>query len=589
MNNKPGYLKQTVGLYWSFFKRYRISLFLIIFSFIISSASSTIVPLYLKKFVDLLAYKASEPDVLNQIYHIFLVIIILRFIQFVFKRVVMFFDSYLCSKTMADLYHFSFEYLHKHSFNFFNNNFVGSLVKRLNRFVRSFESINDRVIFNVCEMIIEIGIILGVLFYRNFYLGIALLVWIVVYMTISILFTRYRLKFDILRSAADSAVSGVLADTITNHVNVKLFNGYGKENIGFRETVGKYSKLQLKTWYLDGMFDGFQTFLVMILEVMLMWIGIILWTKGMFTPGDFMMVQAYVITVILNIWGFGRVISHVYSDLSEAAEMTEILVTPHEITDILGAKDLVVTKGKIEYINVGFNYRETRKILNKFNLEIQSGDKIALVGPSGAGKSTVFKILLRMHDVSGGKILIDGQNIAKVTQESLWKNISLVPQDPILFHRSLRENIRYGRFDATDQEVETAAKLAHCHEFIDNLESGYETFVGERGVKLSGGERQRVAIARAILKNAPILLLDEATSSLDSESEHYIQDALNNLMKGKTVIMIAHRLSTIMSADRILVIDHGVVVEDGNHSQLLKKKVGLYKKLWDLQAGGFIK
>lgn len=589
MNNKPGYLKQTVGLYWSFFKRYRISLFLIIFSFIVSSGSSTIVPLYLKKFVDLLAYKASEPDVLNQIYQVFLAIIILRFVQFVFKRVVMFFDSYLCSKTMADLYHFSFEYLHKHSFNFFNNNFVGSLVKRLNRFVRSFESINDRVIFNVCEMVIEIGIILGVLFYRNFYLGIALLVWIVVYMTISILFTRYRLKFDILRSAADSAVSGVLADTITNHVNVKLFNGYGKENVGFRETVGKYSQLQLKTWYLDGMFDGFQTFLVMILEIMLMWIGIKLWMKGLFTPGDFMMVQAYVITVILNIWGFGRVISHVYSDLSEAAEMTEILVTPHEITDAIGAKDLVVTKGKIEYINVGFNYRETRKILNKFNLEIQSGDKIALVGPSGAGKSTVFKILLRMHDVSSGKILIDGQNIAKVTQESLWKNISLVPQDPILFHRSLRENIRYGRFDATDAEVETAAKLAHCHEFIANLESGYETFVGERGVKLSGGERQRVAIARAMLKNAPILLLDEATSSLDSESEHYIQDALNNLMKGKTVIMIAHRLSTIMSADRILVIDHGVVVEDGNHKELLKQKTGLYKKLWDLQAGGFIK
>ncbi len=589
MNEKPGYLKQTISLYWKFLKQYKISLFLAIVSFLIASISSTIVPLYLKKFVDLLAYSANAPDVVSQIYHIFLIIIILRFIQFVFKRVVMFADSYFCSKTMADLYHFTFEYLHKHSFNFFNNNFVGSLVKRVNRFVRSFESINDRVIYNICEMIVEITIILCVLFYRNFYLGLVLFVWLVIYMTMSVMFTRYRMKFDILRSAADSAVSGALADTITNHVNVKLFNGYKKENIGFVDTVAQYSKLQLKSWYADGIFDGFQTFFAFLLEVLLMWISIKLWNQGRFTAGDFMLVQSYTITVILNIWGFGRVIRHVYSDLSEAAEMTEILVTSHEIQDMVGAKDLVVTNGKIDYVNVGFNYRETRSILKKFNLEIKTGEKIALVGPSGAGKSTIFKILLRMHDVTSGKICIDGQNIAKTTQESLWKNISLVPQDPILFHRTLRENIRYGRFDATDSEVEEAARLAHCHEFIAGLQDNYETFVGERGVKLSGGERQRVAIARAILKNAPILLLDEATSSLDSESEHFIQDALNNLMKGKTVLMIAHRLSTIMSADRILVIDHGDIVEDGNHKELLKLKGGLYKKLWDLQAGGFIK
>ncbi|EKD43410.1 MAG: ABC transporter-related protein, partial [uncultured bacterium] len=348
MKNKSGYLKQTVGLYWKFLKQYRASLFLVGVSFVIASVSGTIVPLYLKKFVDLLAYDANAPDVLTKIYGIFIVIIILRFIQFAFKRVVMFADSYLCSKTMADLYHFTFEYLHKHSFNFFNNNFVGSLVKRVNRFVRSFEAINDRVIYNICEMVLEIGIILGVLLYRNLYLGLALLVWLVVYMIMSVLFTRYRMKFDILRSAADSAVSGSLADTITNHVNVKLFNGNNKENTDFKKTVGIYSKLQLKSWYLDGTFDGFQTFFAFLLEVMLMWIGIRLWRQGLFTAGDFMLVQSYTVTVILNIWGFGRVIRHVYSDLSEAAEMTEILVAPHEIADIPTAKDLVVTAGKIE-------------------------------------------------------------------------------------------------------------------------------------------------------------------------------------------------------------------------------------------------
>jgi len=583
------YSKETLALYWRFLKKYKISLFLVIFGTIISSVSSVTVPLYLKKFVDLLADRSDVMSTLISLYKIFWVIVALRFVQFASRRTVMVSDSYFCSKTMSDLANFSFAYLHRHSFNFFNNNFVGSLVKRVNRFVRSFESLNDRLIFNVSEMLLEISIVLGVLFYRNLYLGLALLVWILLYVVISIFYNRYRIRYDILRSSADSAVSGVLADTITNHTNVKLFNGYNKEQNYFKDTQANFAKLQLFSWYLDSAFDGFQAFFAFLLEAILMYIGIKLWQVNKFSAGDLMLIQAYIITVVQNIWNFGRVIRNIYSDLSEAGEMTEILITTHEIRDIPTAKDLLIKNGEINFSDVDFNYHETRSILRSFNLVISSGEKVALVGPSGAGKSTLLKLLLRMHDVSGGKVLIDGQNISKVTQDSLWKNISLVPQDPVLFHRTLRENIRYGRFDATDFEVEEAARLAHCHEFIMELENGYDTYVGERGVKLSGGERQRVAIARAILKNAPILLLDEATSSLDSESEHFIQAALKNLMKGKTVIIIAHRLSTIMSADRILVLDRGEIVKSGSHAQLLKKKKGLYKKLWDLQAGGFIK
>ncbi len=588
MSENKAYIKETIRFYWKFMKKYQVSFYLVIFGLFCSSITSTIVPLYLKQFVDLLGQKDLQ-QTLPGLYKVFWIIIFIRFLQFVSRRAISFFDSYFCSNTMADLYNFAFGYLHKNSFSFFNNNFVGSLVKRINRFIRAFESLNDRIIFQVGEMVIEIGIILIVLFYRNLYLGLALLIWILVYVVISIYYNRYRIKYDVLRSEADSAVSGVLADTITNHTNVKLFNGYSNEGHNFKEAVGRYSKLQLFSWYVDGGFESFQAFFAFVLEGVLMYMGIKLWLVGQFTPGDLMLIQAYVITVVQNIWSFGRVVRNINSDLTEAAEMTEILVTPHEIVDIPKAKELKVENGKIEFKDVGFNYHETRSILKDFNLEIDAGQKVALVGPSGAGKSTLVKLLLRMHDVTSGKILIDGQNISKVTQESLWNNISLVPQDPILFHRSLRENIRYGRFDSTDEEVETAAKLAHCHEFISELDKGYDTFVGERGVKLSGGERQRVAIARAILKNAPILFLDEATSSLDSQSEHYIQDALNNLMKGKTVIMVAHRLSTIMSADRILVIDKGEIAEDGTHKELLKKKTGLYKKLWDLQAGGFIK
>lgn len=268
--------------------------------------------------------------------------------------------------------------------------------------------------------------------------------------------------------------------------------------------------------------------------------------------------------------------------------MTEIFETPHEVKDAYNAKSLDIKEGKIEFKNVDFSYHQTRKILNKFNLTIEPNEKIALIGPSGAGKSTVILLLMRLFNLDSGKILIDGQKISDVTLESLWQQISMVPQEPILFHRSLKENIRYGKPSATDEEVIKASKLAYCHEFIKDLPDGYNTYVGERGVKLSGGERQRVAIARAILKNAPILVLDEATSSLDSESERLIQDALINLMKNKTVLVVAHRLSTISKMDRIIVIKNGRISEEGTHASLLKKKDGIYKNLWELQAGGFI-
>ena len=438
-------------------------------------------------------------------------------------------------------------------------------------------------------LVLNTAIVVVVLALRNLILGVVMLSWVIVFVAINIIVAKYKLKYDVERSEADTKIGAHLADTITNNVNIKLFVGFDKEVQAHKDLNKDLLKKRLKTWNLNNIFEAIQGILGIILEVVLFYIAIKLWNQGRLTVGDFALIQSYIVVILNRVWDFGNVVRRIYESLADAQEMTEILKKPHEVQDILLAKDLKVMAGEIEFKDVVFNYRATRAILKKFNLQIHSGEKVALIGPSGAGKSTLVKLLLRMHDVSGGKIFIDGQNISKVTQESLWKNISLVPQDPILFHRTLRENIRYGRLDATDEEVEKAAKLAHCHEFISDLEKGYDTFVGERGVKLSGGERQRVAIARAILKNAPILFLDEATSSLDSESEHFIQEALKILMTGKTVIMIAHRLSTIMSADRILVIDHGEIVEDGSHKELLKKKTGLYKKLWDLQAGGFIK
>jgi ATP-binding cassette subfamily B protein len=278
--------------------------------------------------------------------------------------------------------------------------------------------------------------------------------------------------------------------------------------------------------------------------------------------GTFVLIQAYIIGLGQHLWDFGRIIRNVYESYADSEEMVRILNTPHEVKNRPNAKPLQVAKGIIKLKDVSFKFGDGREVLRSVSLKVAGGEKIALVGPSGSGKSTLVRLIVRFHNLKNGLIEIDGQDIQKVTLDSLRESISAVPQDPVLFHRSLLENIRYGRRDASDNEVIEAAKLAHCDEFIESLRLKYDTLVGERGIKLSGGERQRIAIARAILKNAPILILDEATSSLDSHSELLIQDALDKLMKGKTTIVIAHRLSTIRKMDRIIVLNKGQITED---------------------------
>jgi ATP-binding cassette, subfamily B, bacterial len=274
---------------------------------------------------------------------------------------------------------------------------------------------------------------------------------------------------------------------------------------------------------------------------------------------------------------------------NELDDLVEIGATPPQVRDLPGARDLLPRDGEIRFDGVWFCYaNQPEPVLADFSLHIAAGEKVALVGESGAGKTTLVKLLQRLYDVDRGHITIDGQDIARVTQESLRRSIALVPQEPILFHRSLLENIRYGRPDASRADVIAAARKAHAHEFIERLADGFDTVVGERGIKLSGGERQRVAIARAILADAPILVLDEATSSLDSITEHYIQDAIAHLMEGRTAILIAHRLSTVRQCDRILVFDHGKLVEQGTHDALMARPRGIYRGLFDMQSLGFV-
>ncbi len=578
------YTKETIKIYYQHIRNYKISAFVMVISIIIGSVVNAVTPLYFRDFFNILARSGSEAELV----HILMAVALMEAIQWVSWRISIFTNSYFQSKIIADLNETCFKYLHKHSFNFFNNNFIGSLVKKANRFSRSFESMADRFVFSLLPLIFNIIVILIVLFTKNIYLGGGLLAWMLVFMLINWIFTTYKLKYDFARSEAETKASGYFADSITNNVNVKFFRGYNKETREYGALNERAQKLRLFTWNMGSIFEAVQGALVIFLEIGIFYISIKLWKQGLMTIGDFTLIQSYFLIIIMKIWDFARIIQHFYEDLADAKEMTEILVLPNEITDTINAKPLTVKNGTVEFKNVTFNYNETRTVIDNFNLTINPKEKVALVGPSGSGKSTIIKLLMRSYEVTAGEILIDDQNISKIKLDSLWKNIGLVPQDPILFHRSLMENIRYGKQNASDEEVIQASKLARCHEFISGLPEGYKTFVGERGLKLSGGERQRVAIARAILHNSPILILDEATSSLDSESEQLIQKALDVLIKDKTVIVIAHRLSTIMKMDRILVVKDGHIIENGSHKELLQQKNGLYKKLWEVQAGGFI-
>jgi ATP-binding cassette, subfamily B, bacterial len=577
------YTKQTFKIFLKHCRDYKFSIFVIIIFVILASAMGRLTPLFYKNFFNLLEAQAEIKFLID----ILIQILIINGLGWLSWRISTFFMISFQSRVMTNLTNTCFAYLHKHAINFFNNNFVGSLVKRVNRFSRAFEVISDVFIWELLPIVVDMGFIITVLFFQNTSFGFIVLGWTIIYIVISYIFNIWKLKYDIQKSALNSKVTGVLADTITNHSNIKLFTNHQKEKNNFQKVTNQLRKITKFTWNLSEVFTSIQGFLMISLEFIMLYFALQLWYKDNFTIGDLVLVQTYLVTIFHKLWGFGRIIRRYYESMADAEEMTEILETPHEIQDVRNAQKLKVNQGKIEFKDVIFSYHQTRRIFNKLNLKINPQEKIALVGPSGSGKTSFVNILLRNYDIEKGKILIDDQKTSRVTQESIWGNISLVPQDPILFHRTLMENIRYGNLQASDQEVFKASKLAHCDVFIDQLSEKYQTYVGERGVKLSGGERQRVAIARAIIKNSPILILDEATSSLDSQSEELIQDALNTLMKDKTVIVIAHRLSTIMKMDRILVFEDGKIIEQGTHQELIQDKFGLYKKLWEKQICSF--
>lgn len=579
--------KQVLAVYWRHIKRHPLLWGILVGFLGLAELCRIFIPIIDKRLIDAAAASlsiAGRP--LEPLWQALMLIVGVRVVAWILTRVYGFVAVHVVSRTQVDLLMTGFEGVFKHSYEFFTSSFSGALIRKVQRLQGSFQMLTETLLWQLLPTAVLLTGIFAILIRYYPIFGIFMGIWSMVVIAESFFFLHWKLPLDQKRAEEDSRQTAALSDSITNALNVVQFNGYEQEKKRYGAVLDDMFNIWVRAWRASEINGTIQGLANIILEAGLIALAIWQWQLGSLTIGDFALLQGYAYTLTSQLHDTGRTLRSLFEALADAKEMVQILIQPVEITDAPQAKPLAIKQGAIHFNAVGFQYHAQSSGVQDLSLAIRGGEKVALVGPSGAGKSTLTKLLFRFYDVTNGSITIDTQDLREITQESLRHAISLVPQEPILFHRTILENIRYGREEATEEEVIDAAKKARCHEFISRLPDGYNTYVGERGIKLSGGERQRVAIARAILKNAPILVLDEATSSLDSESEASIQEALTELMKGKTTIVIAHRLSTVMQMDRILVLDGGTIVDEGTHADLITRD-GLYQSLWNIQAGGF--
>jgi ATP-binding cassette, subfamily B, multidrug efflux pump len=483
-------------------------------------------------------------------------------------------------------------YVLRQSLSFFQNDFAGRIANKIMQTGPSLRETMVQVVDALWFVVIYTGGAVVLFVEADVRLVAPLLIWLVLYVACMVYFVPKLKDSSTIMSEARSTMTGRMVDSYTNIMTVKLFAHTQGEDEYARAAMEDhtrkfYAMLRLTTLY-EASVIALNGFLIVATCGLALW----LWSGGSISLGAVALATTLVIRINNMAGWIMFVMTNIFENIGTVQEGMETISMPVTVTDKDGAAALKVPHGEVRYETIKFHYGREGGLIDDLSLVIRPGEKVGLVGRSGAGKSTLVNLLLRFHDLEGGRILIDGQDIAAVTQDSLRAQIGVVTQDTSLLHRSVTDNIRYGRRDSTEAEVTLAARRAHAHEFILGLEDmrgrkGYAAQVGERGVKLSGGQRQRVAIARVLLKNAPILILDEATSALDSEVESAIQEQLYNLMKGKTVIAIAHRLSTIAAMDRLVIMDQGRVVEEGTHEALLKRG-GIYAQLWSRQSGGFI-
>jgi ATP-binding cassette subfamily B protein len=481
----------------------------------------------------------------------------------------------------------AFHRVQRFSTDWHNNSFAGSTVRKITRGMWALDGINDVLLLMLFPSIVVLVSTVLLLAHRWPVMGVVMALGAIAYVIVSVfLATRVIAPASRLSNAQDTRIGGTLADALGGNSVVKSFGAEAREDARLGRVIDKWSRRTHRTWMRHTYSGTAQLILLWFVRTSVTATALWLWWVGRATPGEI----TYVLTTYFVVHGYlrdiGQHVHHLQRAVNEMEELVRLYDEPFGVADAPGAQPLRITAGEVRFDHVTFRYAgQAAPLYRDLNLRIAPGERIGLVGHSGSGKTTFVKLIQRLYDVTQGRILIDGQNIAHATQESLRSQIAIVQQEPILFHRSLAENIAYARPDATRAQIERAARLANAHEFIETLPRGYETLVGERGVKLSGGERQRVALARAFLADAPILILDEATSSLDSESEALIQEAMDRLMAGRTSIVIAHRLSTVRAMNRILVFDHGRIIEEGDHEALLRRAQGQYRRLFERQSG----
>src|SRR5580700_577286 len=554
-----------------------------------ATVADLLMPVFSGHLVDALTSGAENPAARRAAFTAFAAIVALGLLSITLRMIGLQAIVPFTLRIMSEVARDAFMRVQRFSTDWHANSFAGSTVRKVTRGMWALDLYNDTVLMALLpsQMVLLGSMILLGLHWAA--LGLVIALGALVYVSMTVAFsTRYIAPAARVSNAWDTKVGGTLADALTCNAVVKSFGAEAREDARLMRVISRWRTRVNRTWLRYNYTSTAQLSVLLCLRASVIGGALLLWVAGRASPGE----VTYVLTSYYIIHAYLRDVGMHINNLQRSVNDMEELVAIHDeaigIADAVDARPIEIQGGRIVFEHVTFHYGgHATPLYDGLSVDIGAGERVGLVGRSGSGKTTFVKLVQRLYDVSGGRILIDGQDIAKATQHSLRSQIAIVQQDPILFHRSLAENIAYGRPGASTAAIEQAARLANAHEFILRLPKGYGTLVGERGVKLSGGERQRVALARAFLADAPVLILDEATSSLDSESEALIQQAMERLMKGRTSIVIAHRLSTVRSLDRILVFDRGAIVEQGTHTALAARAGGIYRGLFERQATEF--